>query len=522
MFLLLLAFASGCNLNTFSSCYEKSRDPAKCIRSSECIENELEVKLYSSRVHLKGFKVFDQAREAVKDLIGCDLKAYENCFNSTDIKTIGCLIDIDCLDFTDIGELSQEYFYSFPLEGYGNFYYQNTYQNTYQNVNQNTNTNTNTNIPQNAKEHHTENSDENNDSILKDELGLQKNASVKIEDSTEINDMSLEILASKISEIYDIWELLKAANETDKVKYKEFFDKEGNLINIDIRLEVLYNAYRKKIRERVDQDKTKPFEDIYAEKPKNPIPINTPTKQTQDALVESFEDYLKQEDDENEFVPVLKPKTSTPTQTNKLESKNSELEENQKEFETLWHTPTADTTNLNKIETDRSKRDDIFNEDEKNELEINQVDEENDTLFDEDKEFGDAGQNQIQEEEEDSEFQPKLPNDDEDFADENKIEYDEALEESSEDNLQKKTEFLQETSCEEKCSEQCKTSENAESCTSQCIYDTCSSSKPATSDYITVIITGLLLFLVVSVIYIFIKSRGSRQVYDSYIKGHNA
>ena len=518
MFLLLLSLVSGCNQNNFTSCYEKSRDPAKCIRSSECIENELEVKLYSSRVHIKGFKVFDQVRETVKDLIGCDLKAYENCFNSSDIKTVSCLIDIDCLDFTDIGELSQDYFYNLQLEGYSNVYYQNPYQNTYQYANLYENQNKNNYSPQNEKVHHTENSDENNENIIKDEVGLLPNASDMNEDSIEIKAMSIEMLASKISEIYDAWDLAKAATETEKVKYKNFFDQEGNLINIDKRLEVLHTAYKKKIREQAEQSQKKTFEDLNAEKPKNPIPTRSPPAQppTANTLAESFEEYLKQEDDINEFIHKENPKISTSTQNKPPESIKLNLEESEKEFETFWHTPTAGTNNLNKIETERSKNEDLLNEASKNYFEINQIDEENDGLLDEAKDFLETGQNQVQED--DSEFQPKLPNDDEDFSDENNVEYDE----TSEVVLQKKTEFLQENSCEEKCSEQCKTSENPESCTSQCIYDTCSLSKPATSDYITVIITGLLLFLVVSVIFIFIKSKGSRQVYDSYIKGHNA
>lgn len=525
MFILLLfSFTLACNPNTFSACYEKFRDSVKCIKSSECVENYLELKLYTSRVYIQGFKVFDNFQDIVQELIGCDLEEYENCFKYSDSKTITCLIGINCLEFTEIDELILD----IPnpsngnVNGDGVIYYQNI------------NPNPNSIGDENNKDHHNQKSEENtnhgnidqfNQNLYKDETGINKSTADQNEDSIGIDKMSLESIASLISEIYDQWEIAKEAQGADRSKYKNFYDAEGNIIDIDVKLEALYNAYRRKIHERmeVQRSQPKPFEDLSTETQEHPnlVPPKVTPVSTYSQL-DSFDDNLKQTDSEI-AIPVKSKSdpTASNTRTHKSADQSKETsDQDQNEFENLWHKPGATANNLNKVEKEEIKQEDEFEEFNEKDLENNQNDESLDA----------ADGNQP--DDEDSEFQPKIRDEREDenedegedggLAQEDKIESDGINEEIAEVPEDKTTGFLQENTCEEKCSLQCKTSEDTETCTSQCIYNTCSTSKPVTSDYITVILTGMFLFIVVFVIYIFIKSRGSRQVYDSYIKGHSA
>ena len=534
-FFLLFSFTSACNPNTFSACYDKTRDSAKCIVSSECVENELELKLSVSRVHIKGFNVSDIVRETVQDLIACDLEEYENCFKHKDSKTITCLIGINCLDFTEIDELSVNYpngLYA-PTDGNGMIYYQNT--------------NTAANTSENPNHGHNE---KFNQDLYKDEAAVYKKAADLSEDSVEIENMSLETVAALINEIYDQWDIAKEAQGAERAKFKHFYDKEGNLIEIDVKLEALYNAYRKKIHERmeIERSKPKPFEDLNAETQEHPKqePPAVATPASPHAQLDSFDDNLKQVDSEV-FIPAKAnqhPAASISKKTNLADPIKETQDQARNGFETPGHEAGPKANDLKKVEN--LKKDDDFDEFNNNDLEISQNDEllniadhnqggEEDSEFqpkmrDED-ENEDENENENEKEDEDEkevenndekEDENEYEGENENLDQENKIESDEINEEIVEVATDKKTEFLHENSCEEKCSIQCKTSEDTESCTSQCIYNTCSIAKPVASDYVTVIVTGIFLFIVVFVIYIFIKSRGSHQVYDSYIKGHTA
>jgi hypothetical protein len=463
------------------------------------------VKLQQSLVHIKGFSVSTSIRPQLSEAISCDLDKYEDCFESKSSNTVSCLVSIDCLDFTEISELKEEYNPNYDQFSYINEFI-NTYSAAFMNRNQATaglSSEEGPNIDENNQNSHLA-TETFTQGLYKDEARLFHK---QVNDDNQINQfesLSLNQISKKISEVYDVWELARIAVGKEKEKYRDFFDDEWNLIDIDVRLEVLYKAYRKKIHQTMEKEnflrnkgkEVQTFEDVSQEFAENqPVVRKLKKNQNYDSifneLTENDESFTFHETQKNvEPVEPISENTKT-SDTENAESFDSVTQD----FEKLWNPGKPETI-----------------------IKFSQNNHPEDSFI-----FSEENPEDPSETKNDSEFEPK-------FQDLDSIPIPSDLSSSSSlsseflekpDQL-KNVEFLQENlSCEEDCEKNCKSLEDQDSCISECIYKTCSSSPASSSDYLTVMLTGLALFLVAFIIYSFMKNRSSL-IHDSYIKGHTS
>lgn len=597
-----------CQLEVFEDCLGNGKRSTKCIRKSECIEQEIEIKVPSNMLLLKGFVVESEVKFEIGELIGCDLYSYELCFNLQPKDVVSCLRKIDCLDFIEISELREDY---------GNFNYPdfNQFNNRYSNDN-----NEETENPTKEEENPNNNDlfyawkqifekqvgemeteqdeseeigqdesenfeiDEEFDEDGKDfEIGLFGNSDQNIDEDVQgrenekvdhyvneadtffddlwkieqdvaknekeaekklakngLEDFTLQEIADKIEELYDEWEKAKMAEGAERVNYQWMMDEQGEVKELDVLLEDLYIAYRKKIHEKM--------EDQYKNKPDNDH--DSATRQTNENNQKTHEKFSKEQEKAENFKENTKKNLNEPekkveetkSKQNKDDDYPTEVEidldieesgeipedyEKETEIDEEFHSMLEEIAAFEKkfgiykqkSDNNAGNEDKDFEENEHFDSDI----EENDSL--EYKLIGLMNDG-------DSGLEPNMNDEDFDFEKHGEFIEDEYQElENSEDDDQvslktiKKEEFLQtdeenSDSCEKSCERRCLKSEN-ESCLSNCLTSMCFEGTSRT-DYFTVIITGLFLFCVVSIIYLFMKNRNIRIGYENYIKGHTS
>lgn len=614
--LFTIYLALSCQLEIFEDCLGNGKRSTKCIKKSNCIEQELEIKVPQNQLLIKGFVVDPEVKFEIGELIGCDLFSYELCFNLQAKDVVGCLRKIDCINFIEISELREEYNDYFANVDY------NQFNNRYNNNEAKTPTkeeeanndlfyvwkqifenqggdngedqedskevdpdesfnfgadeefeidgqelengvyedsdqifDINLQGEKNEVDHNGNEADTFFEDLWKIEQDVVKNQkeTEKKEEKNSLEELSIQEIGDKIQDLYDEWEKAQKAQGDERAKYQWMMDEQGELKELDVLLGDLYIVYRKKLHEAMEtQYKNKPADNLESATQGT----NESHKKSDETLPKKQENVEKTKENnektkENKEIPQKTQENPHKIPDNpakkdeKTEAKNKKdtdyiaeiemdldiedskdiPEDYEKEFESedIFNSLLEEITAFEKrIGTYRPTFENGDIDLEANEDFVPDYEEYESTEYKLIGIINDA----------DSGLEPNM--NDRDFDGEYNVEESDSeynvLESSEEDdrvNLKtaKKSEFLQADnestdSCEKSCEQRCLNADN-DSCLSDCLSSVCYGGSTS-SDYFTVIVTGLSLFCVVSVIYLFMKNRNIRIGYENYIKGHTS
>ena len=390
---------------------------------------------------------------------------------------------------------------------------------------------------------------------------------------SHLDKLTLSEIGDKIQIVYDEWEKAKAAKGPERLEYHWMMNEQGEIKELDVLLEDLYIVYRKKLHEMMQVSEHIEGKTEVPAKDKNPqknskknnenqaenseksseslSDIKRTFKNKENTQIKNTEKYSESPQD---AVMDLFNKESEYQEFNKINEEDNLIDENEEDEEEEEEEEEDDEEEEEKDEDEDDEEEKDEDEEEKDKDEEEELDttrgthkikEENN--FVDEEELG-TNQEDIEEfnkktvdfvNENESGLEPDINEENEtDQNDEDQI-FD-LEEEKAEDKIKQFTietdddsylssesnkGFLRakaqdSDSCEKSCESRCSSAKNDE-CLSTCLSSICSVPSNR-SDYLTVILTGLFLFCIVSIIYLFMKNRNIRIGNQDYIKGHTS